>query len=960
MLIFSLFILTIASVSASDVSDINDNQNYLSENEDSVSDGLSSQYEDLSAIDSDSVDSDSDVLENTNSESNDLSDATDLGSGDPAVEPTKNSTSIVSSSSSVVNGNDYSVTLMDKNGNVLSGKNLIFTFNGQSYARTTDSNGVASLTINAKAGSYVVGVIFEGDELYENSSLSSRITVTKTPTTIANYSNIAVNGKYYYVILKDKNGKALSSKVVTFTFNGKTYQRTTNSRGLANLFLRGKDGNTYRLTYKFAGDEYYAPSSGYVSIKLKKATLFNESTPRVVRGTAYNVILKDSSGIALSKQNVTILLNGRTYTKTSNSRGIVGLTLNLQAGKTYSLTYNYAGSSFYAPSSKTVSVFILTPTKFINLGSTVGQGTNYYVSLRDASGKALSGKTVTITYRGNTYRRTTNAYGNVGLKINSAIGYTYKFTYKFAGDSYYGPSSGSINLRIKKATTLTGSPSTILRGTAYKVTLKDSSGRALSSKQITFNISGNIYKRTTNSNGVASLTINAAAGKTYKFSYIYAGDSYYNRSSSPNILLSVKLSSSIKNSGNSVMNNSSYAVTLKDGDGNALSGKTVSFSIDGNNYQETTDSNGVAKLLVVESSPKTTLLTYKFEGDNVYTASSGSVNLNVKSDKVFTFNQILAASKTLRSYVETHGYLPSTVSVNGISVNITSFAYLMAKSVMNINNGKKIDVDVINISSNYSNNGSSTINADLNKSAYIVLAEKLVNYSTNYERVPNYIDTTIGKMSPNLYIFGLSKALDFYSNNNRLPNYVTFNAKDVDGTPGSDVTRRGNTSQYKKGLNEVQALTSAQLAQYLTSSGNDALNSAIRSLANNLTAGKTTVWAKAEAIFNWVRDNINYEYYADTKYKATGTLSNKRGNCCDHSNLIVAHCRAADIPARYSHGKNCKFSSGLNTGHVWAQIYVDGVWYSADATSSRNKLGNIQNWNTTSFTLHGQYVHLPF
>ena len=72
----------------------------------------------------------------------------------------------------------------------------------------------------------------------------------------------------------------------------------------------------------------------------------------------------------------------------------------------------------------------------------------------------------------------------------------------------------------------------------------------------------------------------------------------------------------------------------------------------------------------------------------MYDASSGSVNLNVKSDKVFTFNQIVAASKSLRSYVETHGYLPTTVSVNGISVNITSFAYLMSKSVININNGK--------------------------------------------------------------------------------------------------------------------------------------------------------------------------------------------------------------------------------------------------------------------------------
>ena len=167
-------------------------------------------------------------------------------------------------------------------------------------------------------------------------------------------------------------------------------------------------------------------------------------------------------------------------------------------------------------------------------------------------------------------------------------------------------------------------------------------------------------------------------------------------------------------------------------------------------------------------------------------------------------------------------------------------------------------------------------------------------------------------------------------------------------------------SLKEEGLNEIQSLTSAQLAQYLKASGNDAINSQIQTLANQLTSGKSTVWAKAEAIFNWVRDNVDYEYYANTKYKATGTLSKKRGNCCDHANLIVALCRAVDIPARFSQGKNCKFSSGLNTGHVWAQIYVDGVWYSADATSSRNKLGNIQNWNTNSFTLHGQYVHLSF
>ncbi len=242
-----------ASVSASDVSDINDNQNYLSENEDSVSDDLSSQYEDLSAIDSNSADDDSEVLENTNSESNDLSDATDSGSEDPA-EPTKNSTSIVSSSSSVVNGYDYSVTLKDNNGNVLSGKTLTFTFNGKSYTKTTDSKGVASLNIDAKAGSYIIGVIFDGDELYENSSASNKITVNKTPTSISSSTKEAVKGKSYSVVLKDKKGNVLASKAVTLTYNGKTYKLTTNSKGIVSFTITGTLGKTYKLTYKFAGD----------------------------------------------------------------------------------------------------------------------------------------------------------------------------------------------------------------------------------------------------------------------------------------------------------------------------------------------------------------------------------------------------------------------------------------------------------------------------------------------------------------------------------------------------------------------------------------------------------------------------------------------------------------------------------------------------------------------------------
>ena len=117
---------------------------------------------------------------------------------------------------------------------------------------------------------------------------------------------------------------------------------------------------------------------------------------------------------------------------------------------------------------------------------------------------------------------------------------------------------------------------------------------------------------------------------------------------------------------------------------------------------------------------------------------------------------------------------------------------------------------------------------------------------------------------------------------------------------------------------------------------------------------------KAMTIYNYVRDEISYSYYANTKYGALGTLNKGYGNCVDQASLVIALFRAAGLPARYVHGKNCKFSSGLVTGHVWAQILVDGVWYAADCTSRYNSLGTTVNWNTNSFNLASISASISF
>ena len=73
-------------------------------------------------------------------------------------------------------------------------------------------------------------------------------------------------------------------------------------------------------------------------------------------------------------------------------------------------------------------------------------------------------------------------------------------------------------------------------------------------------------------------------------------------------------------------------------------------------------------------------------------------------------------------------------------------------------------------------------------------------------------------------------------------------------------------------------------------------------------------------------------------------------------------CRSVGIHARYSHAQGCTFSSGLVTGHVWAQIYDTSsqTWFSADATSYRNSLGTINNWNVNKYSSAKNYVLIPF
>ena len=68
----------------------------------------------------------------------------------------------------------------------------------------------------------------------------------------------------------------------------------------------------------------------------------------------------------------------------------------------------------------------------------------------------------------------------------------------------------------------------------------------------------------------------------------------------------------------------------------------------------------------------------------------------------------------------------------------------------------------------------------------------------------------------------------------------------------------------------------------------------IKELADNL---KTPV-----AIYEYIRNNINFEPYYGSRKGAVGTLNQRGGNDYDQASLLIAMLRYKNIPARYVRG----------------------------------------------------------
>lgn len=112
-----------------------------------------------------------------------------------------------------------------------------------------------------------------------------------------------------------------------------------------------------------------------------------------------------------------------------------------------------------------------------------------------------------------------------------------------------------------------------------------------------------------------------------------------------------------------------------------------------------------------------------------------------------------------------------------------------------------------------------------------------------------------------------------------------------------------------------------------------------------LFGGTQPGWPRAQAISNWVHNNVLFDYrFGRPSKTAVDVFREGTGVCRDFAHLFITLCRAMNIPARYVSGYLSDIGAvaeGAGDFCAWAEIYLGGRWFAVDARHNTPRIGRI-------------------
>ena len=482
-------------------------------------------------------------------------------------------------SSDIIQTGDYitiNVVVRDKNGKLVNGTVNVY-INSVLKGTIKLVNGVGSLKLlmvnNGPCEIFVnyTGTLDESD--------SSNMTIVSVKDTVMDVivSDVGYDENATITIKFDHD---ITDGYVDVTVNGKIY-RVTVSGNSAEITLPVLPSGKYDVNVSYNG-VVNKTTTFTVSENMSPILIVDNIIMFYHDGTRFVVVLTDYLGNPIANATVYFTINGKTYVKSTDANGTASMGLNL-VSNVYQATVSYNGSDKYNAVSKNITVTINPTIVADDLVKMYQNATRFYAKFTDSTGKAIANKEIRFNINGVFYTKKTDKDGVADLGIMLRPG-SYILT-------AYNPVTGEekgFNITVKSLIMQNDLTKYYLNASRFEATVYNKDGSLAVNKEVTFNINGVFYTKTTDKNGVASLGIALRPGE-YTITTMYDGLDIGNKVNVLPTLVTKDLSMKY-------LDGSNFTALTLDGQGKPLANQNVSFNVNGVFYHKVTNKDGIASL----------------------------------------------------------------------------------------------------------------------------------------------------------------------------------------------------------------------------------------------------------------------------------------------------------------------------------------------------------------------------
>ena len=460
--------------------------------------------------------------------------------------------------------------------------NVTVNVNNKNYTKNNVNGTVIFIISDLAVGTYNVAVSFVGDEAQ---GMATAVFEVYQLTPVLNITvNDIIEGENATVVITLPEDATGSVNVTA----GDKSQIVTVVNGTAKVIFTSLPAGKYNITAIYSGDNKYAPANetAKFTVDINKNVNLNISDIVMIYkdGTRMVAVLTDYKGNPIANATVYFSINGVTYVRTTDVNGSASIGLNLGSG-VYGASVYYNGSDMYDKVSKNITVTINPTVLADDLVKMYKNATKFSAKFTDSTGKALVNSDVRFNINGVFYTRTTDANGVASLAINLRPG-DYILT-------AYNPVNGEqkgVNITVKSLIVQNDLTKYYLNASRFQATIYNKDGSLAVNKNVTFNINGVFYIRTTDAYGVVSLAINLRPGD-YIITTIFDGLDIGNKVTVLPTLVTKDLNMKY-------MDGSNFTAQTLDSQGKALANQTVSFNVNGVFYHRITNEDGIASLRI--------------------------------------------------------------------------------------------------------------------------------------------------------------------------------------------------------------------------------------------------------------------------------------------------------------------------------------------------------------------------